>query len=182
MGQERSISGSDAEDRSNSAQQGRNAIGADQNEQGRASFTTGSTTGGGSNYGQGSHQLGGGSYRQGSQLNEGSNYDNEAGRLADSSTGTSNEGSSSGKVGAAHAGNTSQENTSGLSARNSDTPMSAEEDRGQSNDAPQKPEEGDRRDTATGLEHDTHLDTDNTTANRRANSGSWSSGSTEEGQ
>jgi hypothetical protein len=157
-------------------QQERNATGSNQNDQGQAAFATGSTTGAGSNYGQGSHQLGGESYQQGDTTGPGSNYSNEAGRLGDSSTGTNNEGSSSSRVGAGHTTSAATNSTSGNTARDSDTPLSAREDRGQSSDEDRKPEEGERRDTTT-LERDTNLDTDNTTASRRYNSGSWSSGS-----
>src|ERR1043165_6582695 len=88
----------------NSEMQRKNATGADNNEQGQASFVTGSTTGGGSNYRQGSSNLGGESYQQGDTTNSGANYLDEAGRLAASSTGTSNEGSSSARDGAAQTG------------------------------------------------------------------------------
>jgi hypothetical protein len=57
---------------------------ADGGHQGRASFHSGSTTQGGSNFGQGSSQLGGQAYHQGDTGNTGSNYDNEADRLAKS--------------------------------------------------------------------------------------------------
>lgn len=56
-------------------------------EQGRASFHPGSTTQGGSNYGQGSSSLGPSSYQQGSETGKGANYDNEAGRFAETGTG-----------------------------------------------------------------------------------------------
>ena len=70
----------------------------------RASFGVGSTTQGGSNFGQGSSNLGADAIKQGSEANKGANYDNEKDKLGDSSTGTSNEGSSSPDTGAANAG------------------------------------------------------------------------------
>jgi hypothetical protein len=155
-----------------------NATGANLNEQGQASFTTGSTVGAGSDYGQGSSQLGGESYRQGSTTSEGANYNNETGRLSDSSIGTSNEGSSSRKAGAGQSGR-DQQQVSGTTARDSDTNLSSQEDRGQEQNN-KVPHEGDRRDTS--LEEDSHLDTDNTTASRRYQSGSWSSSSAEPGR
>lgn len=154
-----------------SEMQENNATGANQNEQGQASFVTGSTTGGGSNFGQGSHHLGGESYRQGSTTSTGANYGNEAGRLAGSTTGTSNEGSSSAVAGAAQSGNPGTQ-ASGDTARDSHTNLSGSEDRGKGQSSEEMPHEGDRRNTS--LENDTHLDTDNTTASRRAQSGSWS--------
>jgi hypothetical protein len=70
-------------------------------DQGRSAFSTGTTTQGGSNFGQGSSQLGGQVYKQGDALNAGSNYDNEAGRLAnvsqpDSPTGDKHGGGAAG--------------------------------------------------------------------------------------
>ncbi len=68
---------------------------------GRATFGTGSTTQGGSNFGQGLHVRGDDtSYKQGSESNRGSNYDNEAGALGDSTVGSSNEGSQDPQEGA----------------------------------------------------------------------------------
>jgi hypothetical protein len=149
-----------------------NATGANQNQQGRASFTTGSTTGGGSNFGQGSSQLGGESYRQGSTANEGANYDNEAGRFSNDSMGFANESSAS--ISAANEQNTKSP-ASGTSARDSDTPGSHREDRGQNGEGRMPPHEGDRRNT--DLENASHLDTDNTTKERREQTGSWSGAS-----
>jgi hypothetical protein len=51
-------------------------------DQGRSAFSTGTTTQGGSNFGQGSSHLGGQVHKQGDTANTGSNYENEAGRLA----------------------------------------------------------------------------------------------------
>ncbi len=150
-----------------------NATGAGQNEQGRASFTTGSTTGGGSNYGQGSHHLGGESYKQGSTANAGANYGNETENIGSSSTGTSNEGSSSANAGAARTG-ASGEQAAGNTARDSDTVSSAAGGRNQGEEKAHKPEEGERRDISS-LEGATHLDSDNTAGQRRAEGGSWSS-------
>lgn len=59
-----------------------------QPDQGRADYKTGSTTQGGSNHGQGSSQLGGASYKQGDEKSKGSNYDNEAGRLGNTTDAT----------------------------------------------------------------------------------------------
>ena len=68
---------------------------------GRAAFGTGSTTQGGSNYGQGLHvRNDDSSYKQGSESNRGSNYDNEAGALGDSTVGSSNEGTQNPQEGA----------------------------------------------------------------------------------
>lgn len=71
---------------------------------GRAAFGPGSTTQGGSNYGQGSSDIGSASssVKQGSEMNRGSNYENEANSLAQSTVGTSNEGAQSEEKGAAH--------------------------------------------------------------------------------
>lgn len=90
---------------------------------GRSAYSSSSTTQGGSNYGQGSHQLAGGAYRQGSEQSRGSDYANEAGKLGSSSTGTSNEGSSSPNKGAAETGRPS---------------------------SPEQPSEGDAQETSMG--------------------------------
>ncbi len=132
----------------NADRQEANATGAEQNEQGRASFTTGSTTGGGSNYGQGSHHLGGESYKQGSVSNAGANYDNEAGLIGASSTGTSNEGSASGAAGAAQSGSSGDQQSTVNAAHN-----------------------------ATGQERAIHTDTDITNGSRRTTRDSWSNSS-----
>lgn len=156
-----------------------NATGANQNEQGQASFATGSTTGGGSNFGQGSSHLGGESYRQGDRTNTGSNYNNEEGRIGNSSTGTSNEGASSYNAGAAQSGAAGSQDLSADSARDNGAGNAGGDLRGQQTDSNEIPKEGERRDTS--LERDTHLNTDNTTADRRTDSGSWSNSSSETG-
>jgi|GEM_PF-1769543 len=76
MDQKRDVPNDDWQHTRESAQSG---------NQGGASYAPGSTTQGGSNYGQGSHQLGGDAYHQGDQKNEGSNYENEAGRFGQDS-------------------------------------------------------------------------------------------------
>jgi hypothetical protein len=149
-----------------------NATGANQNSQGRAAFTTGSTTGGGSDYGQGSAQLGGESYRQGSEQNEGASYENEAGRFSNSSMGFANEGAAAIGAGKEQA---TRPPASGDTARDSETPRSHREDRGQHEEKKMPPHEGDRRNT--DLENSSHLDTDNTTKERREQKGSWSGAS-----
>ena len=157
-----------------------NALGTHNNEQGQSEFVTGSTTGGGSNYGQGSSHLGGESYQQGDRANAGSNYSNEQGRLGESAIGTSNEGSSSPVAGAAQSGNSTDQalnpGTSGTSSSRDDDQLSVNEER-----APQTnekvPEEGERRNTTR--EEATSLETDNTTADRRQDGGSWSQSSTD---
>jgi hypothetical protein len=86
---------------------------------GRASFGTGSTTQGGSNFGQGSHDTGGSPYRQGSVQSEGANYDNEADRIGDSTTGTRAEGSQSPYASAPDgADNTAQQSSTSTDAEN----------------------------------------------------------------
>ena len=149
-----------------------NATGANQHQQGKASFTTGSTTGGGSNFGQGSSQLGGESYRQGSKENEGANYDNEAGRFSNDTMGFANESAAS--IGAAKE-QTTRPPATGQTARESETPLSHREDRGQQEDKKMPPHEGDRRNT--DLENSSNLDTDNTTKERREQKGTWSGAS-----
>lgn len=118
----------------------------------RASFGVGSTTQGGSNFGQGSAALGADAAKQGSEANKGSNYENEHDKLGDSSTGTSNEGSSSPDAGAADSGH------SGAVKENSkkgEPGWSGEEERNDTRrkqditpDADTRPREGDRRDTS----------------------------------
>ena len=126
------------------------ATGSNNGEQGKASFNTGSTTQGGSNYGQGSSHLGGESYQQGSTSNTGSNYKNEESKLGNSSTGTSEEGSSS-----ATAGSGDQYSRIAITSTDtgricSETARMAKEEENELS-----PKEGERRDTS--LEKDSSV-------------------------
>jgi hypothetical protein len=120
----------------------------------RASYGVGSTTQGGSNFGQGSSNLGANAttIHQGAEANKGANYENEKDRLGNSSTGTSNEGSSSPEKGAANSG---QSDTVKENSKKGQPGWNGEEER---NDTRRKqditpedesrPKEGDRRDTS----------------------------------
>lgn len=122
----------------------------------RASYGVGSTTQGGSNFGQGSSNLGATpeTIKQGSEANKGANYENEKDKLGSSSTGTSNEGSSSPDKGAAGSGDSSgivketpKKGQPGWHGEEERNDTRRKQDITPEKDA--KPAEGDRRDAST---------------------------------
>jgi len=128
-------------------------------EQGRASHSTGSTTQGGSNYGQGSSHLGGESYQQGHTSNTGANYENEANKLGNSTTGTNEEGSSSPGAGAGATEQPKTQADKNVARGNAGWDGREERNEHEVENDTKKLFEGDRRDTS--LEQSSNMDESN---------------------